>query len=273
VHFKDKVVWITGASSGIGAALARQLAKLGARLILTARNVELLNSISTECNAAGHISTALPADMLQSDLLDELTSKALAIYGGIDIVILNAGATQRSLGIETEMEVYRYLMELNFFAPVGITKSLLPHFLKLNTGHIIVLSSMAGLMGFPLRTGYSASKHALKGFFETLQIELKTTGLSVTIVSPGRIKTPISLNAVLGDGNRYGKMDPGQLHGIPVEECAGKIIKAIQQKKKHVIIARSEKILWWFWWFARKLYYHLAYKNGMTVKPNSVASG
>lgn len=272
MHFKDKVVWITGASSGIGAALARLFAKQGARLILTARSVELLETINAECSADGYTSAVLPADMLQSDVLEELTSKALAIYGVIDIVIFSAGATQRSLAVETEMEVYRYLMELNFFAPVGITKSLLPHLLKKNQGQIVVISSMTGLMGFPLRTGYSASKHALKGFFETLQIELGTTGVSITIVSPGRIKTPISLNAVLGDGNKYGQMDPGQLNGIPVEDCAGKIITAIQQKKKHIIIARSEKILWWFWWFARKIYYHLAYKNGMTVKPNSVKS-
>ncbi len=118
-------------------------------------------------------------------------------------------------------------------------------------------------MGFPLRTGYSAAKHALKGFFETLQVEHTTPGMNITIVSPGRIKTPISLSAVLGNGETHNKMDDGQLNGIPVEKCASKILQAIEQKKKHIIIAKEEKILWWFWKNIRFLYYSIARKKGL----------
>ncbi len=263
MHFKNKTVWITGASSGIGAELARQLAIQGARLILSARNVAALEAVAATCRQAGAACAVLPADMLQATQLPETTANAIAVYGHIEIVVLSAGSSQRSLASQTELHVYRYLMELNFFAPLIITQQLLPHFKETRKGHIVAISSMAGLMGYPLRTGYAASKHALKGFFETLQTEQQQAGLHITIVSPGRVNTPISLNAVLADGSTHGRMDKGQLNGIPVEVCARKILAGMQKRKKHLIIARSEQILWWLWWFARPLYYRIARKKGL----------
>jgi short-subunit dehydrogenase len=263
MHFKDKVVWITGASSGIGAELARQLALQKARLILTSRNEAALEKIKAYCLHHTPECFVLPADMLQSSNLEQLTTRAIAVYGYIDTVMFSAGASQRSYAKETGMDVYRYLMELNFFAPVAITRQLLPHFTQRGSGTLVAISSMAGLMGFPLRTGYAAAKHALKGFFETLQTENNSTGLHITLISPGRINTPISINAVSGNGTRHGKMDEGQMKGIPVERCAEKILKAVAQKKKHLIIARSEKFLWWIWWFYRPLYYTIARKKGL----------
>jgi dehydrogenase/reductase SDR family protein 7B len=265
MHFKDKVIWITGASSGIGAELARQLARLNAKLILTSRNIPVLQAIKDECLQLGSACSVLPGNMLDSNSINDLTNSAIAVFGTIDIVIFSAGVSQRSLASDTTMEVYCYLMELNFFAPVAITKSLLPHFAMKDSGQIVVLSSMAGLMGFPLRTGYAAAKHALKGFFETLQIEQMGSGLSITIVSPGRINTPISLNAVVGNGDKYGLMDRGQLNGIPVDVCARKILKAVQLRRRHVIIAESGRILWWIWWYMRPLYYKIAYRKGTLV--------
>ncbi len=262
MHFKDKVIWITGASSGIGAELAKQLAKEKAKLILTARNEGALADVKAECLVQTAHCAVLIADMLQSGTLNEIASNAINIYGKIDIVIFSAGQTQRSLAEETAMDVYRHLMELNFFAPVALTKKLLPHFAQQKSGQIAVISSMAGLMGFPLRTGYAASKHALKGFYETLQTESQISGLHITIVSPGRINTPISINAVTGSGGRHGRMDKGQLHGIPVAVCAKKILNAIRQKRRHITIARSERVLWWLWWFVRPLYYKIAKAKG-----------
>lgn len=260
MHFKNKIVWITGASSGIGAELALQFAKQEARLILTARNEKALHRIKAECSDTE--CAILAADMLQPDTMDDLTKTAINLYGSIDVAIFCAGQTQRSYAIDTGMPVYRQLMELNFFAPVALTKILLPHFAQQGPGHLVVISSMAGLMGFPLRTGYAASKHALKGFNETLQTEHRLPDVHVTIVSPGRINTPISLHALTGNGEKNGMMDEGQLNGIPVDVCAKKIIRAIGKKQKHLIVARSEKWLWWLWWFARPLYYQIARAKG-----------
>lgn len=263
MSFQNKVIWITGASSGIGAELARLLSKKQARLILSARRLDVLTTIADEClEHTAHCHT-LPADLFDNENLIPLTRQAIAVYGHIDIVIHSAGNSQRSLAVDTEMSVYRSLMELNFFAPVTITKALLPHFKEQNTGHIVVLSSMSGLMGFPLRTGYAAAKHALKGFFETFQTEDTLPNVYTTIVSPGRIKTPISLSAVKGDGTLHGQMDEGQLNGIPVEKCAEQILKGISKKKKHVIIAREERLLWWIWWFLPGMYYRIAHNKGL----------
>jgi dehydrogenase/reductase SDR family protein 7B len=262
MYFKDKNIWITGASSGIGAALAVQLSVYSCRLILTSRNKEELERIRQQCQEQKAACVLLPADLLNEDLT-ALTQKAVSIFGTIDIIIHSAGVSQRSMASETSMEVYRRLMELNFFVPVAITQQLFPYFEEAGTSQVVVLSSMAGLMGFPLRTGYAASKHALKGFFETLQTEQPVKGMSVTIVSPGRIRTPISLSALTGDGTRHAQMDDGQIQGIPVEECARKIIRAMERKTRHLIIAKSEKILWWIWWWFRPLYYSIAHKKGL----------
>jgi len=261
MHFRDKVIWITGASSGIGAELTKQLESLDAKLIITARNEDVLRkmkdkfSTSTECHV-------LVADFLRDDL-EELTRQAIGIYNRIDIFINCAGVSQRSLAADTNMEVYRQLMELNYFAPIRITKILLAQIQAQGGGQIVVLNSLAGLMGFPMRTGYSAAKHALKGFFETLQVEHTIKGLNISIVSPGRINTPISQSALTGDGSAHEKMDEGQLNGIAVEVCAKKILKAVAQKKKHILIARKERVLWWCWKYFRFLYYSIARKTGM----------
>jgi dehydrogenase/reductase SDR family member 7B len=264
MHFNDKIVWITGASSGIGASLSALLAARKAKLLLTGRDETALQRVKEQCMQSTSSCSVLPVDMLQPPELYEWVQKAIDVYGVPDLVIFSAGRSQRSLAMDTSEPVYRELMELNFFAPMILTKKLLPHFHKRGSGHIVVIGSMAGLMGFPLRTGYAASKHALKGFYETLQTENNIPGVNVTIISPGRVQTPISVNAVSGNGEPYGRMDTGQLNGIPVDECARRILSAIQKKKKHVIIAQNEKFLWWLWWFCRRFYYRIAREKGMT---------
>ncbi len=262
MHFRGKVFWITGASSGIGRAVALQLARRGARLILTARNAAALADVRQECTAAGAEAATLPADLSEPAAHTALVQNALELFGEIDGVIHSAGVTQRSLFEETEMAVHRRLMEINFFAPLSITKLLLPHFRQRGSGHIVVLSSMAGLMGFPQRTGYAAAKHALKGAFETLQTEHTVPGLNILIISPGRVRTPISLHALTADGTPYGAMNKGQQEGIPADVCAREILRAMTRGRRHLIVARSERTLWWLWWWARPLYYHIARKAG-----------
>lgn len=261
MYFSGKVIWITGASSGIGAELARQLSAQGAKLILTARRADALAEVVSACK--GGDCQILTADVAQADTLEQLTNDAIGVYGQVDVVIHSAGISQRSTAINTAMDTIRKIMEVNFFATVAITKYLLPHFKQRGSGHVVAISSMAGLMGFPLRTGYAASKHAVKGYFETMQTELDIPNLDITIVSPGRINTPISLSAITETGQAHGKMDEDLLNGIPVSECAEKIVTAMKKKKKHVIIARAERYLWWFWWFIPEVYRRIAHSKGM----------
>lgn len=263
MHFKDKVIWITGASSGIGEELACQLAQQQAKLIITSRNVEALLRVQVKCLQHTSFCKIVPADLSIENEASNAVSKVFNQFGHIDVVILNAGVTQRSLAIETDVKVYRQLMEINFFAALIITQKLLPYFKQQQSGHIVAISSVAGLMGFPLRSGYAAAKHALMGYFETLQTEHLKDGISLTIVSPGRINTPISLAALTKDGSPHNQNDKGQLNGIPVHICAGKILMAIQKKKKHIIIARGEYWLWIIKWFNPSLFYKIAHKKGL----------
>ena len=263
MYFKDKIIWIIGASSGIGAALAKQLAKQHARLILTGRNIEALPAIQKECVLSTKYCSLLAADITEESAVTFIAEQARKCYGRLDVVIFSAGVSQRSLAIDTPVEIDRKLMEINFFAPVVISKQLLPIFKDQQSGHIVIIGSMAGLMGFPMRTGYAAAKHALMGYFETLQVEHSLKDFHITIVNPGRIYTNISMAAITADGSPHNKMDTGQLEGIPVEECADKILGGIRKKKKHLLIAKGEKLLYWIKWFYPSLYYKIARKKGL----------
>ena len=263
MHFNDKVVWITGASSGIGAELALQLAAQKAKLILTARNEEALLQVQQKCLQQTSFCTIVLADLLNEAETDIAVAKALEQLGKIDFVFLNAGVTQRSLAYETENHVYRSLMEINFFVQVAITQKLFPFFKKQGFGHFVAISSMAGLMGFPYRSGYAAAKHALMGYFETLQTENAVAGVNYTIISPGRINTAISASALTKDGTPHLKKDIGQLNGIQVKQCVAQILKAVINNKKHIIIARGEYWLWVIKFFLPGLYYKIAHNKGM----------
>jgi len=263
MFFNNKVVWITGASSGIGAELAKQLAKQNVKLVLTARRKDALDEVVQECLPHTQHCSVLPADLSETAKWEQITKEAIGVYGHIDVFIHSAGLSQRSAAKDTSMDTIRKIMEVNFFATVAISKYLLPHFMERGSGHLVPISSMAGLMGFPKRTGYAASKHAVKGFFETMQTEMDVPGMNITIISPGRINTPISMSAITASGELHGKMDKDLLNGIPVSECAAKIIRGIEKNKKHVIVARAERFLWWFWWFIPSVYRSIANKKGM----------
>jgi short-subunit dehydrogenase len=264
MHFKNKIIWITGASSGIGKELAIQLAKEQAILILTATNELLLNQIKKELNNT--VVYVLPFNLLDIDAIPQLVTTAISLEGKIDYVIQSAGISQRALASDTSMDVYKKLMDINYFAPVALTQAILPHFKKRNSGNITVISSIAGLIGFPLRSGYSASKHAIKGYLETLQCELYKTHLSVSLVYPGRINTNISKNALIGNGQQYGATDENNEVGMEVDVCVKKILKGLRSNKKSIIIVKAERILFWLWWFVPSLYYKIANSKGLQNK-------
>ena len=240
--FQQKKIWITGASSGIGEALAYDFHKAGAKLILSARREEELKRVQGQCGGES-CTRILPLDLTQAEELSNKAQFALGIFDGIDILVQNAGITQRSLVKDTDPSVYRTLMELNYFAPVALTKAILPSMLEKKSGHFVVISSLVGKFGTPLRSGYAASKHALHGFFDSLRAEEGRQGINVTLVCPGFIRTDISLHALAGDGSKHGKMDKGQAQGIPVEQCAAEIMKGVAGQKQEIYVAGRDKYL------------------------------
>lgn len=237
-------VWITGASSGIGAACACRYAAEGARLILTSSSAERLETVAQQCRASGASDvTVLPFDFSSTEGIEELVQKAWDIAGGIDIAMLNAGISQRTNVEDTSMEMVRKIMEVNYFSPVAIAKALLPKMVENGGGKIAVTTSIAGRFGFPLRCGYSSSKFALYGFFETLQAEYHDKGIRVTIVCPGRVRTNISQYALDKGGKPHGVLDPGQENGMSAEKAAAIITKAIRKGKREVLVGRKELLM------------------------------
>lgn len=236
--YHNKVVWITGASSGIGEALSKEFANHGAILVLAARNVEKLNQLKKSLPNA-EIHTVLSLDLTELSNLSTAVSSVIQQLGRVDVLVNNGGISQRSLVGETAIEVDRKIMEVNFFGAVGLTKALLPH-LRQSKGQIIVISSISGKFGFFLRSAYAASKHALHGFFESLALEEEANGIDVTIVCPGKINTPISISALNAQGQQHNKMDHNQESGMSSEECARQIVRAASKIKPEVLIGKKE---------------------------------
>src|SRR5690349_12973351 len=236
MNFQDRRVWITGASSGIGEALAYAFHNAGARLILSARREDELKRVQSTCGGED-TNRILPMDVTNADELPEKTRTALGLFGGLDILVLNAGITQRSRTRETDESVYRRLMEVNFFGPEAMARAVLPSMLAQQSGHMLVISSVAGKFGVPMRSGYSATKFALHGFFEALRAEEERNGVHVTMVCPGYIRTEISLSALRGDGRKHAKMDSELAHGMPAEECARQILRGVARRKREIVVA------------------------------------
>lgn len=263
-EFKNKVAWITGASSGIGEALAYSYAKKGAYLILSGRNKQALEHVQKNCLLFTDKCEVLSFDMLDVSSFKNIAAQANSLFGRIDYLCNNAGISQRSLIVDTPLEIDRKVMELDYFSQVALTKEVIPYFQKQQSGHIIVISSVAGKYGFHYRSAYSAAKHALVGFFETLRLELKDIPIYVTLVYPGRIHTNISINAIKADGTQHGVMDEAQEKGIAADLCAEKILKGVRKKKVELLIGREELILV----YMKRWFPALYYKFVLKVKPN-----
>jgi dehydrogenase/reductase SDR family member 7B len=237
-RFENKVVWITGASSGIGAALAEAFAREGAKLVLSARRRAELEQVAAK---VGGESFVLPLDLAQADSFPAAVTAVLERFQRIDVLVHNGGISQRALVKDTQLDVDRRIMEVNYFGPVALTKAALPSMTQAKTGHIVVVSSVMGKLGTPQRSAYAASKHALHGFFDCLRAEVSDDGLAVTIVCPGYIRTEISKNALTGDGSPTNKTGDDIASGYPADRTAQQILAAIHDKKSEVYVGALGK--------------------------------
>lgn len=240
MSFQDQVVWITGASAGIGEALALALARQGARLILSARNEAALRRVAAACAPAEAL--VLPLDLADAAALPATVQRALAHFDRIDVLINNGGVSQRSLALETALDVDRRLMEVNYFGTVALTKAVLPALLARRSGRIVVISSLVGKFGTPYRSAYAASKHALHGFFDSLRAELHGSGVGISIICPGFIHTGVSVNALTGDGTALGTMDEATAGGLAPAEFARRALRVIGRGETEAYIGGKETL-------------------------------
>lgn len=237
----NKVVWITGASSGIGEALVYELARRGTKLIISARRHEELERVrKNSLNYTQSDIRLVPLDLANAAGLEQATDIAIQQFGHIDILVNNAGLGQRSLIHETSIEVYRQIMEVNYFGTITLTKCLLSHFIERQQGHVVMISSLTGKFGTPLRSGYAASKHALHGFSDALRAEHWKDNIHVTMVCPGFIQTNLSVNALTAEGLPQKKMDKTQYKKKSPEWCARQILRAIEKQREEVYIGGKE---------------------------------
>lgn len=239
--FAGKVVWVTGASSGIGEALAKSFWKEGAHLVLSARRLTELERVKSRLNQSGNQRVfILPMDLSDTLASKQLTDDVIREFGQIDVLVNNAGLSQRSYTIDTPLEIDRKIMEVNFFGTVALTKAVLPFMVHRKMGLIIVISSISGKFGFYLRSAYAASKHALHGFFESLRMEVYKDNVQVMIVCPGKISTALSLSALTADGQVHNKMDNAISAGMPAEQCAERILKGAIRGEEEINVGGKE---------------------------------
>ena len=234
-----KTIWITGASSGIGEALGYALAESDCELIISSRNEKELERVKNKCKNPKKV-RVIPMDLSATAEMPKIASEAIEAFGKIDILVNNAGISQRSLIIETDLAVYKKLMDINYLGTVAITKALLPHFIAQKSGHIVTVSSLMGKFGASPRSGYCASKHALHGFFDVLRMEHEKDGIDVTMICPGFVDTNIAKNALTGDGSNLGTDDMEHKNGLPVELFVKKMISAIERKKFEAYMGGKE---------------------------------
>ena len=239
----NSVIWVTGASSGIGEELVYQLARKGARLIISARRKAELNRVKENCGAERAESIKiLPFDLELSDTLNHTVAIAIKLFGHIDVLVNNGGISQRSLAKDTKLEVYRRLMQVNYFGTLALTQSLLPHFIERKQGHFVAVTSIVGKIGSPYRSGYAASKHAVHGYYDSLRAEHHQDNINVSLICPGWVNTSVSKNALTGDGTALGQTDRAQAEGMSVEYCARAIRAAIENDKPEIWLGGREKL-------------------------------
>lgn len=240
--FTAKVVWITGASSGIGEALTYELVRRGARVIISARREEELKRVQQQAGA-GQV-YILPLDLEAAGSFAGKVQQAIAAFGQIDLMIHNGGISQRSRVTDTLPAVQRKVMEVDYFSYIELTRLLLPHMQQRQTGHVAVISSVMGKIGTPMRSAYAAAKHALHGFFDCLRAEVGKDNIKVTIIMPGYIRTNVSLNAVTAKGEKLNELGKNIGKGYPADKTANQILQAIQKGKFEKYVGRPFSQEW-----------------------------
>lgn len=237
-----KVVWITGASSGIGKAIAQQCAAQGAQVVLTARRHEELENVRQSLiNPDQHIS--ITADITDESQVRHAYEQVVQQKGRIDWLINNAGLSQRALIAETTMQTERAIMEVDYFSQVFLTKTILPNFLAQKTGRIVFISSVAGLLGTQYRASYSAAKAAIHMWANSLRAEVTDQGVGVSVIFPGFVKTNVSLNALNGQGKPQGHADEAIENGLSAEDFARQTVQALQSGEEYIVIGgKKEKL-------------------------------
>ncbi len=236
----EKVVWITGASSGIGEALAYEMAKKGARLILTARTIEKLEEVKNNCGNA--LVEVLPFDVIEHNKAPDIVRRAVRFFGRIDIFVNNAGISQRATVMETSLKVEKRIMDVNFFGGVALVKALLPTMVEQGAGQLVIMSSVLGKIGVPWRSTYAASKHALHGYFDSLRAELVPYNIKVTVICPGYVNTEVTKHALMGDGSAHNRYSKASQNGYSPGEFAKKAMRVIEKDKYEVVIAQKEYV-------------------------------
>jgi short-subunit dehydrogenase len=242
---KGRRIILTGASEGIGRALALELAARGARLALAARDRDRLESLAQECRARGADALAVPTDVTNTQDLEWLVAESLKAFGGIDAVVHNAGITMWSrFDALADLSIFERIMEVNYHAPVRLTALTLPH-LRASRGLIVAIASLAGLTGVPERSAYSGSKHAMVGFFDSLRIELAGTGVDVSVIAPDFVVTEIHKRAIGPDGEPLGTSPMQQSKIMTAEECARQIVRAMEKRRRQLLMSARGKLGMW----------------------------
>ena len=254
-----KIVWITGASSGIGEALAYELARRNCKLILSARNIKALETVKLKCSTAEVV--ILPFDLSDFDNAKNHVENAIAAFGKIDILVNNGGVSQRSLIADTDFEVDKKLIEVDYLGTVALTKALLPHFIKNKKGHFVTVTSLMGKFGSPYRSGYCGAKHALHGFFDVLRMEHQKDNINVTLICPGFIQTNVAKNALTADGSKQNTNDEATLNGMPVVIFVKKLIKAVESNTFETYIGGKEVLGVYLKRFFPKWLHHFVLKS------------
>ena len=242
MKFENKVVWVTGASSGIGEAVAMELSKQGASIIISSRNADKLDQVKEQCHNPDKVGV-LKMDLDDFLNVDKLVQRAIALFGKIDILINNGGISQRSLAIDTGITIDTKIFKTNYFGTVALSKALLPYFVANKNGQFVVVTSVVGKIGTPLRSSYAASKHALHGFFDSLRAEVYQDNITVTLICPGFVNTNISINALTKDGTPQNKLDKATGKGLSPGYFAKRMLKAVASKKQEVVIGGKLEVL------------------------------
>lgn len=231
-----KTAWITGASSGIGEALAKDWLARGGNIVLSGRNVAALQAVAASAEDRCLI---LPFDTTDDAAIPGAVAQAIGFRGRIDILVNNAGISQRSLAVDTDVAVYQRIIDVDLLAPIALTQALLPHLVGRGSGHLVMISSVAGKAGVPLRTAYCAAKHGLIGYADALRAELAGQGIRVLVVTPGSIRTNVSRNALAADGSARGVSDKAIDNGIDPDVCARAIWDAVAAGKRELMVAEG----------------------------------